>query len=173
MLFRSENNISRIKYVRSNAILDDTEENKVFNDFINFVDKMLLFYSLDRNSYIGFKIGSESISAYIVETGKTKEFESFLNKFNVNVKLSEKEIDGEKKLMVHYKNSDVSFYSVASSGTKSLALFFYWFTQMEEASFVFMDEFDAFYHFELAKEIVKLLLPLKRSEEHTSELQSH
>ncbi len=157
-----ENNISRIKYVRSNAILDDTEENKVFNDFINFVDKMLLFYSLDRNSYIGFKIGSESISAYIVETGKTKEFESFLNKFNVNVKLSEKEIDGEKKLMVHYKNSDVSFYSVASSGTKSLALFFYWFTQMEEASFVFMDEFDAFYHFELAKEIVKLLLPLKK-----------
>ena len=64
--------------------------------------------------------------------------------------------------MVHYKNSDVSFYSVASSGTKSLALFFYWFTQMEEASFVFMDEFDAFYHFELAKEIVKLLLPLKK-----------
>lgn len=157
----SDSAISRVKFVRSNAILSDTPENKLFMSFIHFVDNMLLFYSLQRNRYIGLKTGVADIGATIIKKGKTKEFERFLRKLNVNLSLSEKEINGSPALMVHYKNADVSFVRVASSGMKALALFYYWSLVIEKTSFVFMDEFDAFYHFELAEYIVELLKSLK------------
>lgn len=46
---------------------------------------------------------------------------------------------------------------IASTGTRSLALFYYWYIRMEQASFVFIDEFDAFYHFELSESVQKRL----------------
>lgn len=54
----------------------------------------------------------------------------------------------------------VPFFSVASTGTKSLALFYYWYIKLKNASFVFIDEFDAFYHHELSRQIVELLLKM-------------
>lgn len=51
----------------------------------------------------------------------------------------------------------MSFYTVASTGTQSLALFYYWYMYIERASFVYMNEFDAFYHYELAESIVRKL----------------
>lgn len=36
-------------------------------------------------------------------------------------------------------------------------LLFYWLKHFEEASFVFIDDFDAFYHSELAEQVYKLL----------------
>ena len=152
-----ESSISRVKFVRSNAILAKGTDTAAFIDFVNFVDNMLLFYSLETNRYQGFKTGRESIGGSIIKAGKTKEFEAFLNENNVDLKLSEKEIDGELMLMACYGNAEASFYRVASRGTKSLALFFYWYIVMEQASFVFIDEFDAFYHFELSENIVKRL----------------
>ena len=152
-----ESSISRVKFVRSNAILAKSAEATAFASFVNFVDNMLLFYSLETNRYQGFKTGRDSVSGAIIKAGKTKEFEAFLNANNVNLKLTEKEIDGELTLMACYGNAEASFYRVASRGTKSLALFFYWYIVMEKASLVFIDEFDAFYHFELSENIVKML----------------
>lgn len=156
-LSTDESPISRVKFVRSNALLQDNHENVVFKQFISFVDRMLMFYSLEHNRYRGFKNGREKVSASIVAAGRTREFEKFLKKNNVDLHLVEKEIDGEKTLMVQYNNATVNFYQVASTGTKSLALFYYWYIQMEKASFIYMDEFDAFYHYELARNIVEEL----------------
>lgn len=160
----SDSTISRVKYIRSNAILPDTPENRLFSKFIYFVDNMLLFYSLEKDRYIGLKTGADDIGAFIIQEGKTRDFEDFLRECNVNISLSEKEIDGEPALMAHYKNADVSFFRVASSGTRALALFYYWSLVIERTSFVFMDEFDAFYHFELAEQIVERLKPLKNTQ---------
>ena len=163
-LSESDSDISRVKFIRSNAILSNTIENKLFLSFIRFIDNMLLFYSLDNNRYIGFKTGADDIGKSIIQQGKIKDFELFLRECNINISLSEKMIDGEPALMVHYKNVDVSFFRVASRGTKALALFYYWNLIFEQTSFVFMDEFDAFYHFELAEQIVRLLKPLKNTQ---------
>lgn len=160
----SDSEISRVKFIRSNAILPDTPENKLFLKLIRFVDNMLLFYSLENNRYIGLKTGNDEIGKVIVRERKTKDFEYFLRKCNVNISLSVKEVDGEPSLMAHYKNADVSFFRVASSGTKALALFYYWSLLFQQTSFVFMDEFDAFYHFELSEQIVELLKPLKNTQ---------
>lgn len=153
----SEAQLSRVKYVRSNAILADTPQNKIFSQFISFVDRMLLFYSLENNRYQGFKSGREYLGTAIIKAGKTKEFERFLRESNVDIQLTEGEIDGRPALMAHYKNADVSFFRIASQGSRSLALLYYWYIVLEKASFVFIDEFDAFYHFELAERIVRML----------------
>ena len=42
-----------------------------------------------------------------------------------------------------------------------MQLFYYWSKRFEKASLVFIDEFDAFYHFELSENVIKLLLKYK------------
>ena len=156
-LTSDENSISRVKYLRSNAILKENRENAAFKAFIRFVDNMLMFYSLDENRYRGFSTGEERIPDAIIKSGKLKEFEAFLRKNNVSLTLDEGNFDGKKEIMVRFNRRFANFYSVASTGTRSLALFYYWYIKMEKASFIYMDEFDAFYHFELAANIIKLM----------------
>ncbi len=49
------------------------------------------------------------------------------------------------------------FLKTASSGTKALYTFFYWYKTAQDVSLMFIDEFDAYYHYELSESIVKLL----------------
>lgn len=158
----SDSPISRVKFVNNNSILADNEQNRVFNKFIHFVDNMLLFYSLDSRGYEGFMNGTESISEGIINSGKLSDFQSFLNRIGIDYKLKEQEIDGRKNIYCSFNNKSADFFKIASTGTKSLALFYYWYIRMENASLVYIDEFDAFYHFELSKEVQKLLNKLKR-----------
>ena len=58
----------------------------------------------------------------------------------------------------------VDIFKIASTGTKSLILFYYWYIKMSEASFVFIDEFDAFYHFELARNLIRKLITLDKQQ---------
>lgn len=43
--------LSRVKFVRNNAILQDDATNRAFVSFMTFVERMLMFYSLDQNGY--------------------------------------------------------------------------------------------------------------------------
>lgn len=152
------NKLSFVKYINNNSVLEKDFTNDVFKQFIDFVDKMLLFYSLDYNRYFGYKNGSESIADAIVKKGKLNDFENFLKEREINCRLISREINGQNKIYVKYKHGEADFYSVASTGTKSLALFYYWLINGEDASFIFMDEFDAYYHFELSREIVEEII---------------
>ena len=64
--------------------------------------------------------------------------------------------DGKQRL---YFNTEtpLPFFRVASSGTKALYTFFYWYKTATDVSFMFIDEFDAFYHYELAETVVSIL----------------
>jgi AAA15 family ATPase/GTPase len=64
-------------------------------------------------------------------------------------------VDGRKAIYCHFENKDADFFKIASTGTRSLALFYYWYIRMKKASLVFIDEFDAFYHFELSEAVQK------------------
>lgn len=154
---KNESPISRVKYVNSNSILTDNVENQVFKKFMNFVDRMLLFYSLDSRGYEGFTSGNESVAEGIVSSGKVQDFQEFLKENGIDYKLYGCEVDGRKAIYCHFDNKDADFFKIASTGTRSLALFYYWYIRMEKASFVFIDEFDAFYHFELSESVQKHL----------------
>lgn len=160
----TEKNISFVKYVSSNTILKENTENNIFHKFMWFVENMLWFSSLEKNDYQGYYIGSEKIGQGIIKRNRVKEFQEFLSALGIEYKLIAKEIEGEQMLFCRFGNREVNFYSVASRGTCSLALFYYWLLQLEKVSFVFIDEFDAFYHNNLAEAVVKELLKLPRTQ---------
>jgi hypothetical protein len=118
---------------------------------------MLLFYSLDSRGYEGFMNGSESIAEGIVNSNKIEDFQYFLKENGIIYDLYCCEVDGKKSIYCKFDNHNADFFKIASTGTRSLALFYYWYIKMKQASFVFIDEFDAFYHFELSESVVKRL----------------
>lgn len=155
---------SRVKYLLNTALLEDDDRNKLFVEFGNFVNRMLLFYSIEGNGYQGFSSGAENISEGILKRNKLKEFEEFLRDNGINYTLVELTINGGRTICCKYGTKVVDFFSIASTGTKSLALFYYWYIQMKMATFVYIDEFDAFYHFELSRSIVKYLKKLENTQ---------
>ncbi len=163
-LATEEDKLSRVKYVKNNAILENNATNVAFISFISFVENMLMFYSLDSRRYQGLTIGPGSFTKGIIEFGKMKEFEAFLHSQGVDYELVAIEEDGNQELYCKFKNKAVPFIKIASTGTRSLALFYYWYSMMEKASFVFVDEYDAFYHFELSQELVKLVKGLTKTQ---------
>lgn len=156
--------LSRVKYIKNNAILQDDTTNRIFMKFTSFVDNMLMFYSLDQNNYQGLCVGSESFTQGIVREKKVSEFEDFLRKQGVDYSLVTRDMNGQPELFCQYKNMSVPFVAVASTGTRSLALFYYWYIKMSQASLVYIDEYDAFYHFELSQELVKIIKDLTNTQ---------
>ena len=160
----SGNNISFIKYINNNINPEMNSEQfkikKIIEKFINFVDNMLFFASLNGNFYQGFKKGNGTISDEIINNGKLKDFENFLNEAGISYKLIEKKIGKDKRIYCKFKSGEVDFFEIASKGTCSLTLFYSWLISLDKVSFVFIDEFDAFYHVNLAKRVVEELLKL-------------
>ena len=165
---KNDSPISRVKYVYANSILVENEQNKVFKKFIDFVERMLLFYSLDTRGYEGFSNGSESIAEGIVNEGKVCDFQDFLKSCDIEYDLYDCEVDGKKAIYCHFDKKDADFFNIASTGTRSLALFYYWYIKMKKASFVFIDEFDAFYHYELSEAVQKKVNEIKNVQVFTT-----
>jgi AAA15 family ATPase/GTPase len=153
-------NLSLIKYIKSNSQLVDNKENNIFFSFYDFLESMLFFRSLDQNMYLGLETGSGGIQEDIIGRGNVKDLEIFLNRAGIKCKLTvEKELDKEV-LAFDFNGKSISFYQIASTGTKSLTLFYFWLQRLKEKSKVkllFIDEFDAFYHHDLSAIIVEEL----------------
>ena len=62
-----------------------------------------------------------------------------------------------KDIAFDFDGITIPFYEIASTGTKSLGLFFFWMQRMEQISLICIDEFDAFYHHELSEALVRIL----------------
>lgn len=92
------------------------------------------------------------------ETDAVQQFQSFLNDFGIACKLIVlKEADGKKNIYFDHK-MPLSFFENMSSGTMLLTKFYLQYMMSKpRPSFIFVDEFDAYYHFELSEKIMKLL----------------
>lgn len=154
-----DSKISIISYIEKNSLLEEDSNNSTFSKFLDFVNSMLFFRSLDTNRYIGLEQGSSGIENDIIKRGNLGNFESFLNDAGIDCKLEKIPNGDEFDLFFDFKNKLIPFYDIASQGTKSLILFYYWFQRLEEnkVSFLFIDEFDAFYHHKLSAVIIKML----------------
>ena len=150
--------ISVLRYIANNSILD---KSSIVNRIIEFVEGMLWFCRLDSaNKFMGFKdtFYSNDIIQELIEKNLIEDFEIFLHESGVNEKLKViKNPDGKKELYFAHKLQNLPFVSESSSGTRALLLFYAWYKQFETATFVIIDEFDAFYHFELAEKIINIL----------------
>lgn len=159
-----ESKISVVSYLKSNAVLAENKINSCFNKFIKFVEGMLFFRSLNANAYIGYEQGTRVLAVDIIEKDKVEDFQNFLNNVGIECKLFSEKSNNKDLLYFDFNGKYIPFDDIASNGTRSLELFYYWyirFSQNNKVSFIFIDEFDAFYHHELAKSIVELLKNVK------------
>lgn len=145
---------SILKYVFTNTILTDSHP---LRQMMKFVNNMLWFRSLDENRYSGYKTKSSDYLDFIFDIKVLREFEILLNKSGVDEKLIVKEDHDGKRRLYFDTETPLPFFKVASSGTKALYTFFYWYKTSKDVSLMFIDEFDAFYHFELAESIITML----------------
>jgi len=157
-----DSKVSILSYISKNAILDEkNHQNIVFNKFIDFINKMLFFRSLDENRYNGLRQGTGAIDEDIISHDNVQDFEFFLNDMGIKCKLDILKIDilDIKQLVFDFGGKKIPFFDIASSGTKSLALFYVWLQRLKEdkVKLVFIDEFDAFYHHELSSKIIEKL----------------
>lgn len=159
-----DNKISIIKYIYKNT---PTDKNSPITKLVEFVQNMLWYRSLSEgNAYTGFTAGSEEIIREICKARKVNEFEKFLhsNDIGKEYKLEPELINGEYELFAYFndkktkKINKARFLELASTGTSALSLFFYWkIKSFNSVSLLFIDEFDAFLHYEASETIIKAL----------------
>ncbi len=156
--------ISFIKYMLAYG---SHKQDSIIKFICDFASRMLYFRSLQENAYIGISNGAEQIIAWIIENNKVKELEEFLNTYaKLNVKLDVAISSGilpQKTLVMVNDKGDkaLDFALVNSSGTIAMTILFYWYQQLNNVSLLFIDEFDAFYHFELSKKVVEMFKQMK------------
>lgn len=148
-----------LRYLRGNTSHKDDSVVKFIFDFAN---KMLWFRSLQTTSYVGVKNGAEYIIPWIIDHGFVNDFKKFLSdvggiNLSLDVATTNNPLPQKTLIIVNdNKTKALSFELVKSSGTNALLILFYWYKQLNDVSFIFIDEFDAFYHFELSKKVIEI-----------------
>lgn len=127
---------------------------------LQFVNSMLWFKCLESREYIGLETTNIELDTYIIQNGLVEDFKYFLKKVSEQEFSFVKPNEGDKLLFCEIDGNKLPFINIISTGTKSLQLLYVWMKEMKFASFVFIDEFDAFYHFKLAFEVCKQLFNL-------------
>lgn len=150
----SANNISIVNYLLGAVPLPKDHPLLRLRDF---VENMLFFRSLDYREFIGLKEGGSNVEEYIIKNNLANDFASYLRDVSGQEYEFAPNAQGDTTLFCMMQGEKIPFQWVASTGTRNLELQYYWLNEMNNASLVFIDEFDAFYHHELSYKICKLL----------------
>lgn len=157
-LANNANNVSIINFLLTTYPL---AESHYLIKLQNFVNSMLWFRSLEEKEFIGLETSIYFLDEYIIRHNYIKEFANFLEKVSGQHFDFIPAAPGEKLLRIYIKGSPQVFNTIASTGTHALTLLFFWLKHLEQASFVFIDEFDAFYHFKLSFDVCDVLFKQK------------
>lgn len=146
--------LSVLRYVNSNT---DQARGSPVSFIADFANRMLYFRSdTEGNTFIG-PGRSETIPEYIAENGLEDDFAEKLSELgNIKVDISAvRNPDIPGFLVQQFGRARLDFASIASSGTRAFMLFYYWSRKFGEISFLYMDEFDAYYHFGMALNVLR------------------
>lgn len=89
------------------------------------------------------------------DENEMKDFEDFLNIMGIKCKLVLRSLPDDQKELYFKHQRLVPFFENASSGTISLVSLYRRFQIGKTASLMYIDEFDAFYHYEMAENVIK------------------
>lgn len=153
----SDNIKSVVRYIYANCILEDNSPIKLMMDF---VDRMLWFRCMDRGpEFTGYMQLPKMMADMIIDNGSISDYENFLsnNDINYNIEIK-KEINNNVHLLVaDLKKGQYNLDALWSTGTKSMTLFYCWSLEFNKISFLFLDEFDAYYHYETSENILSII----------------
>jgi hypothetical protein len=143
--------ISVLKYIKSNAVLSKSLESSTLKKFFGFIDSMLMFWQLDNRGYQGYDVVSGDIFKILIENNHFDDFKQFLEQAGLDSNIIFKKTKGEYSVFFKYGDKEIDYWDSASTGMKSATVFYLWFQFIKYGknppSLVFVDEFDAFYHF--------------------------
>ena len=148
-------NISIMKYIANNAALEETSPVRHIMDFVYG----MLWFNPSNGVYLGIESIPIDIDGWIISNGYLDDFNAFLNDVcNIDVKLTAVTmLDNSQILAEKHDNGMLIFKQICSSGARATELFYFWMKHFNRISFLFMDEFDACYHFELAEKIISII----------------
>lgn len=151
-----DNRLSIVKYLYRNI---PTDKIPYLTKLGQFCENMLWYRSLsDGNTYSGFTNGRGTLTEKLYSSGKVKEFQEFLHENGIDYDLEFKNVNGAHELYVVFEGQKAPFVGIASTGTMALLLYFVWSVEaFDKISLLFIDEFDAFFHYESAANIVNRL----------------
>lgn len=156
-LGNNANNVSIINFLLTSYPLNAEHYLMMLS---NFVNSMLWFRNLDIREFIGLETNITMLDEFIITNNLLDDFSDFLQKVSGQKFQFIKHNSTDKQILCKVDENEVPFRLIASTGTQSLQLLYFWLKRMCEASFVFIDEFDAFYHFCLAFEVCKQLFEM-------------
>jgi len=148
------NNISIVNYLLTSYPLS---EDHYLIMMRNFVDSMLWFRCLKVNEFMGFDNIVTILDEFIIKNDLVKDFSVFLKEISGQNFEFVQARETDKILYCKIGNGTIPFDLIASTGTQSLKLLYFWMKKIGKTTFVFIDEFDAFYHFKLAFEVCRQL----------------
>ncbi len=154
------NDLSILKFIYKNTV--QTKENIIWKLF-EFVENMLLFKSLKVNEFQGYKENTQTLADMIYVHNAIHDLEEFLRDngedYKLEIRTSPYNI-GQREIMAIMPKTNivVPLFQIISTGTYSMILYFCWSLEFKKISFLFLDEFDAFYHYETSAYILKQVL---------------
>lgn len=157
-LTKNANSISIINFLLTSYPL---LENHYLNKLKSFVDSMLWFRCLEDRGFMGLKTEVQYIEEFIISNNLVEDFHSFLKEVSEQDFVFKKHKTTDKVLICLVDGTEIPFNVIRSTGTSSLTLLYYWLKNLEASSFLFIDEFDAFYHYKLSAAVCKRLFSLQ------------
>lgn len=147
----SESNLPFLRWLISNVAF---KSDSVLLRLSDYVRRMTM---ITANNGMRIRVGRINQMFYdsLDDPERLKDFEDFLNAMGIECKLVLKKLpDGQKELYFNHAQL-VPFYETASSGTLALTELYRRLVYKKwDASLIYLDEFDAFYHYEMAENVI-------------------
>lgn len=96
----------------------------------------------------------------VIEAKKVSELENFLRRFGVSEHLKVHQSPSGDEVLYFEHRRPVAFAENCSSGTIALLRLFNYAMTIHDASLLFIDEFDVFYHHDLSEHVIEYLKEL-------------
>lgn len=141
-----------LRWLISNIALSN---DSILIKLANYVRRMILI--TDGNGMLrNLRKMNDSFYEFLEDSNRLKDLEDFLNEMGIECKLILIKLpDGQRELYFRHEQL-VPFYETASSGTLALVdLYKRLIPKSWDPSFIYLDEFDAFYHYEMAEKVIK------------------
>jgi len=138
-----------LRWLISNVALSN---DSILIKLSNYARRMLMITA--KNGML--KRTNDSFYKFLENASRLKDLEDFLNEMGVSCKLILKKLpDGRRELYFEHEKL-IPFYETASSGTLALVdLYRKLIPKSWDPSFMYLDEFDAFYHYEMAEKVIR------------------
>ena len=140
-----------LRWLISNVALNS---DSILIELANYTRRMLMITAGNTMLRTSRRM-NDSFYELLEDSNRLKDLEYFLNEMGIACKLILQKLpDGQRELYFEHEKL-VPFYETASSGTLALVdLYRRLIPKNWDPSFIYLDEFDAFYHYEMAENVI-------------------